>query len=190
MVYGGNLSLGLNYLGFLGDANLALKTNRLLTDRDQPAWLVEADRAGLRLANGDIDRRCRGADAQAHALATGALERELAQLSATAALQPRILALLADASGPWPTAHAVARRLHISPRTLHRRLEAESTSFRTLVDACRRARATEMLRHSALPIERIGEILGYADPSNFGRSCRRWFGCSPRQHRRGPGGGP
>lgn len=31
----GNLQIGLSYLGFLGDADLALKTNRLLVDRDQ-----------------------------------------------------------------------------------------------------------------------------------------------------------
>ncbi len=141
--------------------------------------------AGLRLANVDIDRPCLGADAQAHALATGALERELAQVTAPGALQPQILALLADASANWPTAHAVARRLHLSPRTLHRRLEAESTSFRALVDACRRTRARELLQDCKLSVERIGEILGYADPSNFGRSCRRWFGCSPREFRQG-----
>jgi hypothetical protein len=33
--YRGNLSLGVTYLGFLGSANLTLKENRLLTDRDQ-----------------------------------------------------------------------------------------------------------------------------------------------------------
>ena len=146
--------------------------------------------AGLRLTNADIDRPCLGADAQAHALATGALERELAQVAAPGALQPQILVLLADASVNWPTAHAVARRLHLSPRTLHRRLEAESTSFRMLVDACRRTRARELLQDSKLSIERIGEILGYADPSNFGRSCRRWFGCSPRQFRQGQAAKP
>lgn len=139
--------------------------------------------AGLRLANVDIDCPCLGADAQTHALATGALDRELAQVAAPGTLQPQILALLADASANWPTAHAVARRLHLSPRTLHRRLEAESTCFRALVDSCRRTRARELLQDSKLSIERIGEILGYADPSNFGRSCRRWFGCSPRQYR-------
>jgi len=34
-VKGGNLSLGVTYLGFMGHADLALRTNRLLTDRDQ-----------------------------------------------------------------------------------------------------------------------------------------------------------
>ena len=34
-VKGGNFSIGATYLGFLGDADLSLKKNRLLTDRDQ-----------------------------------------------------------------------------------------------------------------------------------------------------------
>jgi hypothetical protein len=33
--YKGNLSVGVSYLGFLGEPSLDLKTNRLLTDRDQ-----------------------------------------------------------------------------------------------------------------------------------------------------------
>ena len=144
--------------------------------------------AGLSLANADIDRQCLGADAQAHALATHALERALAETGATSALKPRILALLATVPAPWPTAHALARQLHLSPRTLHRRLAAENTSFRALVDVHRREQAQRLLRDGIQPIERIAELLGYADPSNFGRSCRRWFGCSPREFRRRAGG--
>ena len=144
--------------------------------------------AGLSLANADIDRQCLGADAQAHALATHALERALAETGATSALQPRILALLATVPAPWPTAHALARQLHLSPRTLHRRLAAENTSFRALVDVHRQEQAQRLLRDGIQPIERIAELLGYADPSNFGRSCRRWFGCSPREFRRRAGG--
>ncbi len=37
----GNLQLGVNYLGFLGDADVALKTNRLLTDRDQLSFIAK-----------------------------------------------------------------------------------------------------------------------------------------------------
>jgi len=33
--------LGVNYLGFLGDADVALKTNRLLTDRDQLSFIAK-----------------------------------------------------------------------------------------------------------------------------------------------------
>lgn len=144
--------------------------------------------AGLSLANADIDRQCLGADAQAHALATHALERALAETGATSALQPRIFALLATVPAPWPTAHALARQFHFSPRTLHRRLAAENTSFRALVDVHRQEQAQRLLRDGIQPIERIAELLGYADPSNFGRSCRRWFGCSPREFRRRAGG--
>lgn len=39
--YGGNLQLGLNYLGFLGNANVGLKTFRPLTDRDQLSFVAK-----------------------------------------------------------------------------------------------------------------------------------------------------
>ena len=41
MVYGGNLSLNLTYLGYLGNANLDLKKNHLLTDRDQLSFVAK-----------------------------------------------------------------------------------------------------------------------------------------------------
>jgi hypothetical protein len=40
-VKGGNLSLGVTYLGFLGSANLTLRSNRLLTDRDQLSFVAK-----------------------------------------------------------------------------------------------------------------------------------------------------
>lgn len=40
-VKGGNLSIGVNYLAFLGDASLDLKTERKLTDRDQLSLVVK-----------------------------------------------------------------------------------------------------------------------------------------------------
>ncbi|WP_119155861.1 DUF1302 domain-containing protein [Caldimonas tepidiphila] len=40
-VKGGNLSIGVNYLAFLGDASLDLKTERKLTDRDQLSLVLK-----------------------------------------------------------------------------------------------------------------------------------------------------
>lgn len=41
MVYGGNLSLGLSYLGYLGNANVTLLNFRPLTDRDQVSLVAK-----------------------------------------------------------------------------------------------------------------------------------------------------
>ena len=41
MVYGGNLSLGLTYLGYLGDADVSLRDFRPYTDRDQVSLIAK-----------------------------------------------------------------------------------------------------------------------------------------------------
>jgi AraC-like DNA-binding protein len=72
----------------------------------------------------------------------------------------------------------------MSPRTLVRRLGRRNTSYRKLLDAHRRARATELLSQVQLTVAEIADRLGYDEPTNFARACRRWFGVSPRSYRR------
>ncbi len=86
-------------------------------------------------------------------------------------------------SNDFPSLTNVARQLRLSDRTLIRRLGELGTSYRALVDAHRQVRAESLLRDDAVPIAEIGHRLGYSDPANFGRSCRRWFGMSPGQYR-------
>ena len=81
------------------------------------------------------------------------------------------------------TLETVADALHISPRTLRRRLAELGTSFQMILEQLRRGRAVELLLHSGLSVEQIGSELGYLDPSNFGRAFRRWTGQSPREYR-------
>jgi len=78
----------------------------------------------------------------------------------------------------------VASQLHLSRRTLVRRLGRCGTSFRELLDAHRRRRASELLADPNLTVTEVGYRLGYTEPANFGRACRRWFGTGPRAYRR------
>jgi AraC-like DNA-binding protein len=74
---------------------------------------------------------------------------------------------------------AAARRLGLSGRTLIRRLHDAGTSYRALVDAHRRRRAEALLREGTQSVAEVAHQLGYEDPANFGRACRRWFGEPP-----------
>lgn len=78
----------------------------------------------------------------------------------------------------------IADRLHLSPRSIHRRLEAEGTSFRGIKDALRRDLALARLTKSQAPISQIAAALGYADPSAFYRACVEWTGMAPAHYRR------
>ncbi len=78
----------------------------------------------------------------------------------------------------------VAGRLHLSPRTVHRRLEDEGSSFRAIKDALRRDLALARLTSSKDAIARIAADLGYADPSAFYRAFVEWTGVAPLTYRR------
>jgi AraC-like DNA-binding protein len=96
----------------------------------------------------------------------------------------RIRDLLRAALPASPSLDEVADRLHLSPRTLHRRLEEEGASFRGIKDALRRDLALARLAKSRDSVAKIANDLGYADPSAFYRACVEWTGLSPAHYRR------
>ena len=78
----------------------------------------------------------------------------------------------------------VASALHLSPRTLHRRLEEEGSSFQAIKDALRRDLAINRLAKTQQPLSRIAADLGFADPSAFYRAFVSWTGMAPTHYRR------
>jgi AraC-like DNA-binding protein len=92
-------------------------------------------------------------------------------------------ALLAT-PGVVPGLRDIASGLHISPRTLIRRLKKGRTSYQTIREDVRRTLSTNYLLHTNLTIAHISSLLGYQDPSNFGRAFRNWSGTSPGNYRR------
>ena len=77
----------------------------------------------------------------------------------------------------------IARQLDMHERTLHRRLEKEGTSFRRELEGIRYEVARQLLSKSQLPLSGITNALGYAEPSTFIRSFKRWSGTTPAQWR-------
>jgi AraC-like DNA-binding protein len=146
---------------------------------------------------GVLDLPLTMADPVALRLARESCERELDALGSREQLVERTRALLADplptsgvpdhlASQPisFRTIEQVAKRLHVSVRTLKRRLAEEGTTYSELVDAERRERALLLLRSDDLTLAEIADRLGYSDAANFTRAFRRWTGVSPRAFRR------
>jgi len=88
-------------------------------------------------------------------------------------------ALMKHLSKGDPRRETMASILCMSERTLQRRLTEEGTSFAELVDEVRREMAQRYFRHSQFSPTEITFALGFSDPSNFYRACKRWFGRSP-----------
>ncbi|MBL8393822.1 MAG: helix-turn-helix domain-containing protein, partial [Candidatus Accumulibacter sp.] len=78
----------------------------------------------------------------------------------------------------------IARSLHLSPRTLHRRLEEEGSSFQAIKDALRRDLAITRLAKTRQGLAQIAADLGFADSAAFYRAFLRWTGMAPAHYRR------
>ena len=119
---------------------------------------------------------------------------EQAQLSLAKALKAQsvhkgapytqhIATLLRTSNAPLPDLGEVAFELHVSGRTLSRRLRAEGTSFRQLKSRELLSRAKLFLRETSHSVETIAEELGYNDAANFRRAFRKSEKCSPAEYR-------
>ena len=85
--------------------------------------------------------------------------------------------------GEYPSAEQVAEKLHMSLRTLRRKLEAEGSSYTQLLENARRRDAIRLLDNPQLEIQQIAELLGYNNPTNFSRAFRQWTNKTPREYR-------
>lgn len=77
----------------------------------------------------------------------------------------------------------IADHLHLSPRTLRRRLDALGTSYNSLLVEVRKKLAIRYLLSTPMTTEAISEQLNYSDAANFRHAFKRWTGRSPREYR-------
>ncbi|MEQ8301349.1 MAG: AraC family transcriptional regulator ligand-binding domain-containing protein [Hyphomonas sp.] len=78
------------------------------------------------------------------------------------------------------SAESVAQMLGMSRQTLHRKLKAEGTSFREIIENTRETLAKAYLSSDKLSVSETAYLLGYADPAAFSRAFKRMTGVNPR----------
>lgn len=81
----------------------------------------------------------------------------------------------------------IARELHLSTRSLQRRLEDSDMTWQQLLDRTREQLARQYLRDRTLSLAEIALLLGYSEQSAFTRAFRRWTGITPRDVRKSVG---
>jgi len=82
-----------------------------------------------------------------------------------------------------PSQEVIANSLHMSSRSLQRKLKEETTSFRQLLEDVRKELAKNYLVSSQQSVIEIAYQLGFQDPSNFTRAFKRWYSLSPSAFR-------
>ena len=86
------------------------------------------------------------------------------------------------------TASTLGLQLHLSPRSLHRQLQAQGASLQQLKDDVRRHRALHLLQRTDMPLKRVAQACGFAGEKSFIRAFHQWQGQAPgayRQSQRG-----
>ncbi len=112
------------------------------------------------------------------------LQRRLGELAREATTADRVRAVLLESLPAGDGAMgAVAGRLAMSTRTLHRRLQGEGTSFQRVLDATREALARHYLSNPDLSPGEISFLLGYEETSSFYRAFHQWTGETPERVR-------
>jgi AraC-like DNA-binding protein len=108
-------------------------------------------------------------------------QSELERLKNTNRIVGQLRTLLILSNAESRNLSAVAERLHLSPRTLHRYLEKEHTSFKQILDEVRHTLAKQLFAQN-FSVKMTAYELGYADVANFRRAFKRWQGCSPQDY--------
>jgi AraC-like DNA-binding protein len=145
-----------------------------------------ADALCIRVPRSQLGLKSVAADPRAREAATRAWRREADEVEAAAHddVASFVRSRLSQVTEDYPNLDAVARSLAVSPRTLIRRLRDKGLRYQQLLDEARTEVACWRLTHTADTIDQIAADLGYAEPSNFSRTFRRWRGETPTAFRR------
>lgn len=92
-------------------------------------------------------------------------------------------ALAASLSNGSSSLEALAETLHMSERTLRRRLEEHGTSYKQLLDELRQQLARYYVARTDESLELVASRLGFTEPSTFYRAFKRWEGTTPAAYR-------
>ncbi len=109
---------------------------------------------------------------------------ELLQRLQTPTLSSRVRTeIVSLLKGEEPTLVTVADRLSMGVRTLQLHLKDEGTTYQQVLDDIRKELALKHLREHYLSTTDIAYLLGFAEPSVFFRSFKKWTGQTPGTYR-------
>jgi AraC-like DNA-binding protein len=145
--------------------------------------------SGFELDAAWLDAPLATAEPRLHALLVDQADRMLALPRHADDVRGRVQrAIASELSEGDPSICRIAEKLHMSPRTLERRLEREGTTFSAVQDALRRDLALRYVENASLELTEVAFLLGFSQTTGFHRAFKRWTGQTPLEHRRARGG--
>src|SRR6266480_3127580 len=139
-----------------------------------------ANQKAIVFSNADMERLRVTHNADLLAGVAPQLEAELAGQLAEKTFSEQAKAILKKLlAGQRPGIQDLARELHLSTRTLQRRLTEQGITFQRLLEEARRELARHYLLHSSRELNETAYLLGYEDANSFFRAFHHWEGTSP-----------
>jgi len=141
----------------------------------------EAAGNALSFQAGPLDLALPAADPVLSRIVTAHADQALAampSLDEPLTAQVRRLVAAGLSAGP-PPLEQVARELHLTGRSLQRRLKAQGQGYADLVDEVRRELALRYVADRHLALGEVAYLLGFSEPSAFHRAFKRWTGATP-----------
>jgi AraC-like DNA-binding protein len=119
------------------------------------------------------------ANQMAYGLSSRLLKREFGQVDRLSTLGHAVERAVRRCLPRTATLAEVAELLHVSERTLRRRLVEAGLSYSSLVDDIRKSRALDLMASGHRPVAQVSEQVGFAHARAFARAFKRWTGQTP-----------
>ncbi len=104
------------------------------------------------------------------------------ELQSARTLSAQITQMLSSAGNNFPTMESIADTLNVTSRTLQRRLSAEDTNFRELLNTVKIERAIYYMMKKNQPPKQVAYLVGFKDASSFTKAFKRYTGKTPSDY--------
>ncbi|RJG03921.1 AraC family transcriptional regulator [Noviherbaspirillum sedimenti] len=131
-----------------------------------------------------LDRKPQLAHRLTSTLLQETCDRLIGQAKVSVGVAGEVYQILMRTPGQFPGMDEVADALHMTSRTLRRKLEAEDISFVEIFNDVRCSLATEYLQTTKLSTDDIATLLGFSDAANFRHAFKKWTGKAPSAYRK------
>jgi AraC-like DNA-binding protein len=131
-----------------------------------------------------------GADPALHSMIRARLDAFLGQIARLRTMTTAVRRLVVqemsreNALSESALAERVATAMHMSRRTVSRKLEQEGTSFFVVADTVRREMAFAYVLDRRLEMTEVAFLLGFSHVESFYRAFKRWTGETPVAYRK------
>lgn len=111
-------------------------------------------------------------------------EQKLKEISTENSYADKVKKILTQKNSFYlPKLDEISAMLHLSSRTLQRKLKEENLNYQQLVEEHQIGHAKNLLKQKDIQVKEIAYLLGYANTESFNRAFKKNTGLSPRGYK-------